>query len=357
MAEGDGSGTVSGIIPDVGTPVTVTSTITPTVTPTVSTGGIGVSTEGSTSYLAGTTTVSNISQLVIGDANEPITVTPTALDSSKNLNTDAVNFMESGTIDGMSHMHRYMNEMTAKMCNGTTALLFVPELSKYSASYPGNLAYTTSAGHEVECDNTGAAPRYRVSHKSGTTLEVHPDGKSNITAVDQIQIICAKDIHTKAANSLSSIDKDYRVQSTNTLLESSEQVCLVGENVQINSGDTVSISGLGAHVSGLESAVVSSAMSSSLTSTLNCEMTARGGVAMITAGTGILLTAPYIQLLGGGSLVSISPGGIVNFTPGAMTTLSTTNLESTAAASTKTSGTAVNTSGTYSVVAGMVTLN
>lgn len=46
----------------------------------------------------------------------------------------------------------------------------------YAAVYPENMTYTTSSGHVIEVDDTKDAERIKVFHRTGTMLEIHPDG-------------------------------------------------------------------------------------------------------------------------------------------------------------------------------------
>jgi hypothetical protein len=46
----------------------------------------------------------------------------------------------------------------------------------YRAAYPMNSVTETRAGHIIELDDTSLAPRIHIYHKSGSFLEMHPDG-------------------------------------------------------------------------------------------------------------------------------------------------------------------------------------
>lgn len=46
----------------------------------------------------------------------------------------------------------------------------------YAASYPNNHTYRSSAGHVIEIDDTPEHERIHIFHKSGTFVEMHPNG-------------------------------------------------------------------------------------------------------------------------------------------------------------------------------------
>ena len=46
----------------------------------------------------------------------------------------------------------------------------------YNASYPHNKVMETESGHVFEVDDTEGSERIHVYHKSGTFIEIHPDG-------------------------------------------------------------------------------------------------------------------------------------------------------------------------------------
>jgi len=48
--------------------------------------------------------------------------------------------------------------------------------SEYAAKYPHNKTITTESGHVIELDDTPRAERIHVYHKSGSYVEIFPDG-------------------------------------------------------------------------------------------------------------------------------------------------------------------------------------
>lgn len=61
--------------------------------------------------------------------------------------------------------------------------------SKYKAKYPYNNTITTRAGHLLEFDDTPGAERVQIYHKSGSYIEILPDGTIVTKSVkDHIQL-------------------------------------------------------------------------------------------------------------------------------------------------------------------------
>ena len=48
--------------------------------------------------------------------------------------------------------------------------------TKYAAVYPNNKVTQTTSGHIIEIDDTPGAERINVRHRSGTFVEIHPNG-------------------------------------------------------------------------------------------------------------------------------------------------------------------------------------
>ena len=64
--------------------------------------------------------------------------------------------------------------------NGPVQKEYVDELyekkSEYAAKYPHNKTITTESGHVLELDDTPRAERIHIYHKSGSYVEIFPDG-------------------------------------------------------------------------------------------------------------------------------------------------------------------------------------
>jgi hypothetical protein len=65
--------------------------------------------------------------------------------------------------------------------------------SEYNAEYPYNRVIQTASGHVVEIDDTPGHERINVQHKSGSYIEISPDGKMVIkSASDMYEINAGK---------------------------------------------------------------------------------------------------------------------------------------------------------------------
>jgi hypothetical protein len=108
---------------------------------------------------------------------------------------------------------------------------FGEKKSEYAAKYPHNKTITTESGHVLELDDTPKAERIHVYHKSGSYIEIFPDGSivtksakdsTSVTMNDhsisvvkgdlqivsnegKIEIACNKDINIKSANGVVNI--------------------------------------------------------------------------------------------------------------------------------------------------------
>jgi hypothetical protein len=71
---------------------------------------------------------------------------------------------------------------TPQLARGTNTITKTPDTvtsepdSPYAAVYPHNKAVTTTSGHAIEIDDTPDAERIHIYHKSGTFVEIHPNG-------------------------------------------------------------------------------------------------------------------------------------------------------------------------------------
>jgi len=77
----------------------------------------------------------------------------------------------------------YTNESDVnKLSRGTNSITKTPDsitgepASPYAAQYPKNHVYESESGHVVEIDDTANAERIHIYHKSGTFIEMHPNG-------------------------------------------------------------------------------------------------------------------------------------------------------------------------------------
>lgn len=88
-----------------------------------------------------------------------------------------------GFNDPSGEFPRYTNEPdTNKLARGENTIEDVVDdkignpASPYAAVYPNNKVIETTSGHIVELDDTEGAERIRLYHKSGSFVEMHPNG-------------------------------------------------------------------------------------------------------------------------------------------------------------------------------------
>lgn len=63
-------------------------------------------------------------------------------------------------------------------------------VTPYGAQYPDNNVISTKSGHHIEFDDTPGVERIHIYHKSGTFIEIHPDGTTvKKTQSDDYEII------------------------------------------------------------------------------------------------------------------------------------------------------------------------
>lgn len=112
--------------------------------------------------------------------------------------------------------------------------------SSFAAKYPYNNVYTTEAGHVVEIDDTPGAERIHVYHKSGSYVEISPEGRMVIkSAQDSFDITNGvKNIYVKGN---CNIQTDGRLN-----LASKQDMTIVTEgNMTLGAQGNMIISGAG----------------------------------------------------------------------------------------------------------------
>lgn len=76
------------------------------------------------------------------------------------------------------------------------------QASSYAAKYPLNRVITTRAGHAIELDDTEGSERVHIFHKSGSYIEMRPDGSVQIKSKDDSFEIVGKDKHLHVVGDL-----------------------------------------------------------------------------------------------------------------------------------------------------------
>jgi len=110
----------------------------------------------------------------------------------------------------------------------------------YNAQYPFNKVKQSESGHIVEFDDTEGAERIHVYHKSGTFIEVHPDG-SMVTKVKGSKytlVVSDDNIHIKG-------DCNITVEGDSSILTKGESVIKSETTQKIESDGDIEIKAAG----------------------------------------------------------------------------------------------------------------
>lgn len=118
---------------------------------------------------------------------------------------------------------------TPQLARGTNTITKTPDTvtnepsSPYAAVYPHNKAVTTTSGHAIEIDDTPDAERIHVYHKSGTFIEIHPNG----------------DVVTHTKNGFKTVTGNDKIHVTGDLnIVADGDITIDGRTINLNSGNT-----------------------------------------------------------------------------------------------------------------------
>ena len=191
-------------------------------------------------------------------------------------------------INATENMMKSMDFMKAFKMISTVAAKFIERPTQYAAKYPNNLGYITSGGHTIEIDNTEGKERAHFKHKSGTDIELEPDGDLHIKTKNNFQSVVAADCNLQTTGNFTVITdgKSEIYSETNKIVGKSNDY-ISAPNITIN-GDTLSISST-------DNTMISSGASTSLSSTNSTEISSNGPV-RISSNIGIELDAPVITV-------------------------------------------------------------
>lgn len=109
-------------------------------------------------------------------------------------------------------------------------------LTMYNAQYPYNQVQETESGHVMELDDTPGAERVNIAHRTGTFIEMHPDGTEvhKITNDSHLYVL-GKEVKRVNEDSFTVYDKSVTIKTTagtvTFQLESGDM------NVTLNSGN------------------------------------------------------------------------------------------------------------------------
>lgn len=112
----------------------------------------------------------------------------------------------------------------------------------YNAAYPYNRVIGSESGHVIELDDTPGAERVHIYHRSGSFLELHPDGKVVFKSIKTRTDIMHGDHNQHVeGNAATTVDGTMKILSNGTLtMEVPADLNIIG-NVNID-GD-VAVSG------------------------------------------------------------------------------------------------------------------
>ena len=102
--------------------------------------------------------------------------------------------------------------------------------------YPKNQVWETPGGHVIELDDTLTNERIMIRHKSGSGVEIKPDGTVYISSIDDVLISCANDKHVVVeGNAHMTYQGDLNVD-----VAGDYNLSVGGNKTQIITGDLVS---------------------------------------------------------------------------------------------------------------------
>ena len=114
-----------------------------------------------------------------------------------------------------------------KLARGTNSISKTPDsvtgepASPYAAKYPKNHVYESESGHVVEIDDTANAERIHIHHKSGTFIEMHPNG----------------DVVTHHKNGFRTVTGNDKLHVTGDLnIVADGNITMDGKTINLNSG-------------------------------------------------------------------------------------------------------------------------
>ena len=216
-------------------------------------------------------------------------------------------------------------------------LKFIEKPSSYAAKYPYNSAYTTTGGHLLETDNTPGKERLHVRHKSGTDVEVSPNGDMVAKIKNDFQTVVEKNLefHSKA-NMLLLVDKFAEIEAGRVTITAKDAMRLSAPSA-VFSTDMLSIIGTDITMATASSTTISSGLSTSVSSI---------GPVYITSNSAIIMDAPSI-IIGQGkcALLSLASSAVINSVAGSVSNSFAGSLN------------AITATGNVRVTGGLITLN
>lgn len=138
-----------------------------------------------------------------------------------------------------------------KLARGINKLTKTPDSTNgepanpYAAEYPKNHVYESESGHIVEIDDTSNAERIHIYHKSGTFIEMHPNGDVVTHHKNGFRTVTGNDKLHVTGNLNIVVDENLTITAKNmttTIAQSKTETAATG-NVTYNSGE-ITVSGI-----------------------------------------------------------------------------------------------------------------
>jgi len=116
----------------------------------------------------------------------------------------------------------------------------------YNAAYPLNKVKQSESGHIIEIDDTDGSERIHIYHKSGTFVEIHPDGSMvrKVKGASHEIFLSDQNVHVKGSCNIT-VDGDSSIltKGSSTIKSESTQNIESDGNIEIKASGSVNISG------------------------------------------------------------------------------------------------------------------
>ena len=128
---------------------------------------------------------------------------------------------------------------------GAQDVVTEPEVP-YGAEYPFNKVYESESGHIVEVDDTEGMERINIHHKSGTFIEIHPDGTLTVKTAGGYLAWGAgnNDLHLKGTANIT-VEGDSHVHTlgkSHTRTVGNHSIEVLG-NYEVNASGSITLNG------------------------------------------------------------------------------------------------------------------
>ncbi len=120
------------------------------------------------------------------------------------------NLISNNKIDSINTIREIADQLKA-VVNPTN--FFDEPITKYNTVYPYNESVVTESGHSFELDDTPNAERVSLAHRTGTFIEIHPDGTRVDKIVnDKVEIVVKDEFIYITGNSQKTINGSLKIK-------------------------------------------------------------------------------------------------------------------------------------------------